>query len=211
MIVAAVLGVLYLAFVVWYGGHGTPMTQPEIDALFAKIAERAKNEPNPDGHLRDDLETLAASDDGNEFFMLNLIRYRAKATYPAGPEYAAYGDDPLEADARYARAIMPYLLRHGGLPVFLGEGEGRFLDEPGDTEWQRVVLVRYRSRRDMLEMVADLAGQSVGVHKWASIEKTQVFPVRPILSFVFVRGLVATVFIALGLALHFVVRSRGRG
>ena len=202
-LLAAGLAALYAALVLWYGGHGVPMTADERESLFARIAERAKNEPNPDGRLRDELRTLAASDDGNEFYMLNLIRYRPKALYPPG---YAYDDDALAADARYNRAIVPYLLRHGGVPVFLGEPQGRFLDEAGDAQWQRIAIVRYRSRRDLLEMVAELAGQNVAVHKWASIEKTQVFPVRPLFSLIFVGGLVAALFVLLGIALHFSLR-----
>lgn len=202
-ILAAVLVALYALFVAWYGGRGTPMTQAESDRIFATIAERAKHEPNPDGHIREDLRRLAASDDGNEFFMLNLIRYRPKAIYPAG---YTFDDDALAADARYSRAILPYLLRHGGVPVFLGEPQGKFLDEAGDPEWQRIVIVRYRSRRDLLEMVADLAGQDIAVHKWASIEKTQVFPVRAMFSLIFVRGLVAAVLVLFGSLLHLGLR-----
>ena len=202
-ILAAVMAAAYVAFVIWYGGHGKPLTVEETDRLFATIAERAKNDSTPDGRLRDELRTLAASDDGNEFYMLNLIRFRPKAIYPAGYHY---DEDALAADARYSRAIIPYLLRHGGVPVFLGAPEGRFLDEAGDPEWQRIAIVRYRSRRDLLEMVADLAGQNVAVHKWASIEKTQVFPVRSKFSLIFVRGLVAAVFGLLGLLLHLGLR-----
>jgi hypothetical protein len=198
----AIVAALYVAFLWWYGGRGEPLTAAETDALFARIAERATSEPNTDPRVREELRQLAATDDGNEFFMVNLIKFRPKALYPAGAgdgaHGAPYGDDPLAADARYNRAIIPYLLKHGGLPVFLGKPQGRFIDEAGDAEWDRVALVRYRSRRDMLEMVADLAGQNVAVHKWASIEKTQVFPVESPFNLVFVRGLVAVLFAGIG-------------
>lgn len=202
-VLAAVLLLAYAAFVAWYGGRGDPLTPAETDALFATIAERASREPNPDGHLRDHLRTLVASDDGNEFFMVNLIRYRAQAQYPPGYDFPG---NALDADLRYGRAIMPFLLRRGGVPVFVGEVQGRFLAEAGDADWQRVVVVRYRSRRDLLEMVAALAGRDVAVHKWASIERTQVFPVKPLFSFVAVRGFVATLLIALGLMVHVALR-----
>jgi hypothetical protein len=206
-ILLAALAALYLAFLAWYGGRGAPMTPEETDRIFATIAERAKHEPKnesiPDGKLREELRRLAASDDGNEFFMLNLIRYRPKAVYPAG---FSYDDDARAADRRYSKAIIPYLLRHGGLPAYIGEPEGRFLDEAGDPEWHRVVLVRYRSRRDMLEMVADLAGQNVAVHKWASIEKTQVFPTRAEFSFISVRMFVGVQLALLGLLLHAILK-----
>lgn len=210
-ILVATFVAIYLAFIAWYGGHGTPLASGEADALLAQIHARASNDAAPDGRLFEELKQLVASDDGNEFFMLNLINYRAKALYPAG---SGYGDDPLEADARYNRAIAPFLLKHGGVPVFLGTPQGRFIDEAGDTQWQRVAIVRYRSKRDLLEMVLDLAGQNVAVHKWASIEKTQVFPVKALFSFVSVRGAVGVAFLALGLLLHFALRAipayRGR-
>ncbi|HZP12424.1 MAG TPA: hypothetical protein VFB36_08390 [Nevskiaceae bacterium] len=204
-----VLAALFAAFVFWYGGHAKPMTQAESDAIFAKIAEHAKNEPNTDPHIRDELHELAAQDDGNEYFMVNLIKYRAKALYPdtyTGPR----ADDPLEADALYNRAIAPYLFKHGNVPVFLGKPQGRFIGEAGDEQWDRVAIVRYRSRRDMLEMVADLAGQGVAVHKWASIEKTQVFPTATIFSLVFVRGLVAAILVLIGLIVHIALKGGPR-
>lgn len=203
-VLAAVLLALYAAFVAWYGGSGSPMTPAETDALFATIAERASKEPNPDGHLREHLKALAAQDDGNEFFMVNLIRFRDQAQYPPGHDYPG---DARDADARYNAAIAPYLLKYGAVPILLGTPQGRFLDEPGDTtDWDRVAIVRYRSRRDLLRMVGDLAGQGVAVHKWASIEKTQVFPIQPIFSFAAVRGAVAALLLLIGLVLHFALR-----
>lgn len=202
-VLAASLLAIYGAFVLWYGGRGEPLTPAETGRLLEKIAERASREPNPDGHLRDHLRTLVASDDGDEFFMVNLIRYRKQALYPPGRDFPG---NALDADLRYGRAIMPYLLRHGGVPVFLGEVQGAFLEEAGDARWQRVAVVRYRSRRDLLEMVADLAGRDVAVHKWASIEKTQVFPVKPLFSFVAVRGFVALLLAGFGLMAHLILR-----
>lgn len=202
-VLAGALALLYALFVLWYGGRGEPLTQAEIEELFATIAERASLEATPDGHLRDHLRTLVASDDGREFYMVNLIRYRAQAQYPPGYELPG---NALDADLRYGRAIMPYLLKHGGTPVFLGDVQGRFLHEAGHQDWDRVAVVRYRSRRDLLEMVAELAGRNVAVHKWASIEETQVFPVKPLFSFVAVRGFVAAVLLGLGLVIHLALR-----
>ncbi len=203
-----VLAIIFSAFACWYGGHGKPMTQAESDALFAHIAEGAKNEPSSDPRLRDELHQLASSDDGNEFFMVNLIKYRTKALYPdnyTGPR----ADDPLEADALYNRAIAPYLLKHCNFPVFLGKPEGRFIDEAGDMQWDRVAIVRYRSRRDLLEMVGDLVGQGVAVHKWASIEKTQVFPTASLFTFAFARGIFAAILFVIGVALHVLIGRKG--
>lgn len=202
-ILAGGFAALYIAFLAWYGGHGTPLTPAERDAIFARIDAQAAKEPLRNGKLREELQRIVEHDDGNEFFMLNLIRYREKAAYPAG---YAYGDDSHEADTRYNKAIAPYLIRHAAHPIFLGDAAGRFIDEAGDTEWQRVAIVRYRSRRDMLEMVAELAGRDVAVHKWASIEKTQVFPTNVLFSFAFVRGSIAALLAVIAFTLHFALR-----
>ena len=39
------------------------------------------------------------------------------------------------------------------------------------------------------------------MHKWAAIEKTHVFPVKPLISLVFVRGAVAALLILVGTTL----------
>lgn len=201
-VLAALLLVVYAVFVLWYGGNGKPMTQQEKDEIFARLAESAKVGGSADPHARDALLRLAETDDGKEFFMVNLIRFRQKAVYPAGLNY---GDDAMEADARYNAAVVPALIKHGGVPVFLGAPEGQFLTEAGDTEWQRVAMVRYRSRRDLLEMCVDLASNNSAVHKWAAIEKTQVFPVSSPFNLFFVRGFVAVLVGMIGLLAHFIL------
>ena len=52
-------------------------------------------------------------------------------------------------------------------------------------------MIRYRSRRDFIRSVSAVVGKNVMVHKWAAIETTHVFPVRPMFSFIAVRGTAA--------------------
>lgn len=207
-LITSTLLLVYLAFLAWYGGRSTPLTPQETEAYIAEIRQRGEAAGHVvNGNLLEELRRLAASDDGNEYYMLNLIRFRTKAQYPPG---SPWGGDALEADARYSRAMMPLLFKHGAHPLMLAAPQGRFMDEAGDTEWSRIALVRYRSRRDMLEMIVDIAALDIGVHKWASIEKTHVFPVRSMFDLFAVRGLVAVVLIALGMALHALLRRRAR-
>jgi hypothetical protein len=201
-VLVLVLGAVYLLFLIWYGGRGRPLTAEETEHWLRLIQERAKDEYQTTPGLLDELRRLAQSDDGREFYMCNLIRFRPQPLYPPGNDYPG---GVMAADARYNKAIIRALLRNHSLPVFVAKVKGAFIDEPGDTEWQRVAFVRYRSRRDMLKMILSVADQNVGVHKWASIEKTQVFPVEGKLSLIFVRGAVASVLAALGLALSFLL------
>lgn len=207
---AVLLAALYVVFWIWYGGDGEPLTQEEIDAFLAAVAARAEARGiEPDRDLIDAFRTLAEQDDGREFYMVNLMRYRERALYP---EDSGYGDDVQAAAARYSRAILPALLRRGSLPILVADWQGTFLQPEGADVWDQVGIVRYRSRRDMLEMAASLARGDGGIHKWASIEKTHVFPVEPVLDLVFVRGAVATLLTAIGVCVHVILRfvSRGR-
>ena len=203
---AALLLLVYLAFLGWYNGHAVALKPAEIDGYISRIRSIAKAAGiTPDENLVNELRQLAASDDGKEFFMLNLINYHQQAQYPAGSGFSGTG---LEADERYNRAIVPLLLKHGGHPVFLGTPMGRFIDQVGDVHWQRVALVRYRSRRDLLKMVTDVAAKPIAIHKWASIEKTQVFPVSSFFNLIQVRGLIAVLLVMVGFATHLLLRGR---
>ena len=113
------------------------------------------------------------------------------------PEGSSFGDDPLAANDRYNRAIIPLLLKHGGHPVFLGQVQGRFIHPDSADDWDQVGIVRYRSRRDMLKMAIEIVGLGVDIHKWASLEKTQVFPVKPIVNLMLIRAMATLILVAL--------------
>ncbi|RPH59255.1 MAG: hypothetical protein EHM81_08570 [Chloroflexi bacterium] len=179
---------LYLIFLFWYGGRGKPLTQVEVESLLAEMKRRAGKKSQPaESPLLDQFRELTKNDDGREYYMVNLLKFRQKALYPAG---SPFDDDPLAANARYSRAILPLLLKHGAHPVFLGQVQGRFLHPVGADDWDLVGIIRYRSRRDMLKMAVEVAGLGVDIHKWAALEKTQVFPVRPYIHIAFVRAAV---------------------
>jgi len=188
-ILIAVFGALYAIFLVWYGGKGKPMSPEEVEDRLADMLARAGKgaEVSP---ILDNFRELARNDDGREYHMVNLMRFRDKALYPPG---SPSDDDAMAANARYNRVIVPALLKHGGFPVYLGAVQGRFIHPDAADDWDQIGIVRYRSRRDMLKMAADLAGSGADIHKWAALEKTHVFPVKPLVNLVFVRVSVAVV------------------
>ncbi len=189
LIIAVVFVLLYIAFLFWYGGKGKPLTAVEVDALLAEIKKRAgKQDSEEESPILQQFRDLTQNDDGQEYYMVNLLKFRKKALYPEG---SSFGDDPIAANDRYNRGIIPLLLKYGGHPVFLGQVQGRFLHPKHADDWDQVGIVRYRSRRDMLKMAVEIAGLGFDIHKWASLEKTQVFPVKPLVSLFFVRGAVA--------------------
>lgn len=172
------------------------MSAQERDTLLAEL-QTSDNSPHSQAAL-DEVRELMASDDGKEFVMQNLVRYRPKALYPVGHHF---GDDPRAADQRYARAIAWPLLRRGNLILMVARRTGNFVVPEGADAWHYVALVRYRSRRDFLKFAIAANQADSFIHKWAAIEKTHIFPVRPVISLFAVRTLVGLLLICIGLIL----------
>jgi hypothetical protein len=196
MIIVLALLALYVLFLWWYGGRGKPLTQAEI-AEFERVLGQLSRDTQ--GQSTSELVSrLAANDDGCEFVMHNLVRYRAKALYPPGH---AYGDSARDADKRYGRAVLLPLLRCGAMPIFLARCAGSFVQPEGSPPWNYVAMVRYRSRRDFLRFAVAIESQDIAVHKWAAIEETHITPLKPLASLTFVRGAVGVIMAILGLGL----------
>jgi hypothetical protein len=140
------------------------------------------------------MDSLIEGDDGDEFIMVNLIKFRAIATYPSGSPWADE-TDPMLANSRYSEAILPLLLKRASLPILTSSVNGKFINDGGDNEWDMVALVRYRSVRDMVGMMLEMSTMDITDHKWAAIEMTQVFPVKPRLSLISLRLILAMILV----------------
>lgn len=116
------------------------------------------------------------SDDGRPFYMINIQDFRTQAVYPDGqyPEI----EDASEAARLYGQGVVPQLLLRGSYPMFMAAPMQTLLKTmPADTaRFEDIAIVRYRSRRDFLDMMASEPFQSVLIHKWASLEGTIVLP-----------------------------------
>ncbi len=187
-ILVIALALFYGAFWIWYGGAGRPLSPQEIEHYFALLDERA--EEGGSGGLRARLEDWARKDDGREFLMVNLMDDPA---------------DPRAAEA-YNAMILPALIRRGGFPVFISRPFATFIQPDGMEEWDQVAIVRYRSLRDLFEMVTAPETKDIQHLKEASVSKTQVFPTHVVFSFVWVRFIVGALLVALGAAVHSVLR-----
>ncbi len=90
------LVLLYLAFLFWYGGKSTPLSETEVESFLAEMKRRAGKQPQEDeGPIMGEFRQLAKSDDGREYYMVNLLKFRQKALYPDG---SPFGDDPMAAN-----------------------------------------------------------------------------------------------------------------
>ena len=192
-VIVVSLTLFYVFFWFWYGGNGQPMSPQEIEEALGKLQS---TDPARDNSAEiEDLRDLLASDDGKEFVMQNLVQYRAKALYPEGSHF---GDDPREADKRYGKSIIGDLLRYGNLVIFIARKSGNFVTPDDADAWHYVAMVRYRSRRDFVRFATRANQADKFMHKWAAIEKTHVFPVKPLISLFAVRTLLALALFCVG-------------
>lgn len=168
---------IYLMFWAWWGGRSRPLSADELQEGMAQLQAVASG-PDSLTHL-EDVRQLLAQDDGREFVMFNAVRHRAQAQYPAG---SGFGPSAREADERYGKLIIGPLLRRACVPMFIARRSGQFVNDAGVPDWNYIAMVRYRSRRDFLHFALEIERRGISVHKWAAIEQTHIFPVRPIVS-----------------------------
>lgn len=115
--------------------------------------------------------TMAPEDDG-PVWMVNLMKYREEAAYADGTK----GVSGREADDRYAPVKI---LREIGAEIpFFGDV---IMTPWGDgTQWDRVAVVKYPTRRSFLEMQNRKDFQAKHEHKDAGMEFTFVIGCQPL-------------------------------
>jgi len=190
MITLVVFALLYASFLYWYGGRGKPLAPAEVEQFAKALAACAT--PERRANTAREVHDFARGDDGREFYMMNLARYRQAAAYPHGQGHTT---DARAADRRYGRLIFPKLLRRASIICFVGPRVASLIDYAGAPRWDYIALVRYRSRRDFLDFALEIESQGISMHKWAALEETHVFPVRPFINAIWVRSLVGGAFL----------------
>lgn len=205
MIVWGTLALTYIAFLGWHQPRTEPLTGIEVERLLATLPDSGGRDLSvAEGFVR-----FLSEDDGEPFFMLNLIEYR---------DEVAYADDVpnpaltvTAANETYGRAVVWEQLKRGSYPAFMFEPRGLLLNsyDPEVGAFDHAVLARYRSRRDFLDMIMSPEFDAAQKHKWASVERTLVVPVSP-MAIVTPGSVVPALLAMLGLSLTALTGRRQR-
>ncbi len=199
-----VILLLYAVFHFWYGGNGSPLSADEVEHYAARAREMA----GPEAEER--FRKFASSDDGKQFVMVNLNKYRERTKYRDGREV---DQSPREVEQLYLADVVPKLLVRACHPVIVVDpiltiaGEGEF----ERTDWERIALARYRSRRDFLEIMLESNWEEGGQHKWAALERTHTMPTVPRLWGVGIRVVPFLLLLCVGLLLDRIFGARRSG
>lgn len=164
---------LWGLFTFWYTDFGGPLTEVEIAAALKTMGEREAEVET--------IQTLRAfmeSDTGGDFVMVNLLQMN--------PHPPAVGGAPAGADADalmgiYMEHMLPQMFLRGSHPALFADVVNLAVDLAGIENaeyWDSIALVRYRSRRDFMEIVLHPETGARHEFKLAALAKTIAVPME---------------------------------
>jgi hypothetical protein len=172
-----ILLIFFIAFSAWYDGWWiSKLTPKDGAALFEALSGSRSENQLSTAINRDSVEAFVQTDDGRPFYMLNILKYEDIDLNAQNAD-----TDPTGLDDDYASVVFPLLLKRASHPVLVSSPMHTFSLPTIDEEWDDIFIMRYRSRRDLLEVVTSETFQEAWVHKLDSVEKTVVIPSSPIL------------------------------
>ena len=116
-------------------------------------------------------QLVADSADDAPLVMINLLRFRDLAAYPAGSDAAPCSG--REAYQRYGAHVTPMLAEAGGRILWFGSVKQTFIGPEGE-HWDEAILVQYPSRKAFLAMVSRPDYQKIGVHRTAALADSRL-------------------------------------
>ncbi len=173
-LLSVLLVVAYIAFWLWYTPLKGPLEPAEVEQYMEFFVDRGS-----DAESQHRLRHFLESDTGDDFIMFNVIELREPPSQIEGVEPTDNAQDVL---ANYMEYMWPALLRRACHPVLMGTASADALDTWGveaTPKWSQGAAMRYRSRRDMMEITTNPAFQGRHDFKLAAMLKTVAFPTDP--------------------------------
>ncbi len=166
--------VAYAMFFTWYTNLSGPLTETEIQAVLKRMGTHSTT---PGATAR--LEKFMREDDGREFFMLNASQQRDK---PLRVGDVRVGESSQSVANRYSSYMLKTLIRRACLPIFAGRAVMPGMEAHGASnlgDWTHGAVMRYRSRRDLIEVISNPDFQGQYRYKMAALKKSMAFPTQP--------------------------------
>ncbi|MFT4518456.1 MAG: hypothetical protein ACI9JM_000837 [Halioglobus sp.] len=157
---------VYAVFWWWYVGMRTKLTSEEVAATMGLFGDDGEWTEQQLKNLRNFL----SKDDGKDFVMVNLLLLNSPARESR---------KKLEA---YQKIFLGALLRKAGHPVLVARAASGNIENVAsdqDEGWGAAGMIRYRSRRDFMEMLPATVGSEHHGLKLAALERTFAFPASP--------------------------------
>jgi hypothetical protein len=154
--------VFFFSLLYWYQWSAHTLSGDEIDTYLSKIEAQTQT---PGGrHDMVALRGFLESDDGHPIYTINLYKFHKQAAYPAESGFTGTGEQAYD---RFSKVMISLMAERGSHPIY----GSSWVDTSSD--WDRIVVVRYRSRRDLVDLFATDTFAEASLHKWASIREHQ--------------------------------------
>jgi uncharacterized protein (DUF1330 family) len=112
------------------------------------------------------MKEFTEGDINTPIYMVNLLKFKNKAEYEDGRKTNLSGE---EAYAIYGLEVMEHLKKIGGESIFSGVVNRLMLGEVEEL-WDWIAVVRYPSRKAMLEMITNPDYLESEKHRSAGLE-----------------------------------------
>lgn len=165
---------LYGLFRAWYDNWRKPLSTQEVEHYMRQV----QTSPGAEHTDPQVLRQFLARDDGKEFVMCNLVRLHDQ---PVAHPLTGVMTPPRQLIQEYFRPFAVTLFLHGGHPVVTSRKVAGYIDSwnvPPDPGWTMVGMMRYRSRRDMMELTLNQRFMNAYPFKAAAVEQTYSFPTQ---------------------------------
>jgi uncharacterized protein (DUF1330 family) len=122
---------------------------------------------------RDQFDAFKSLDRDQPIEMLNLVKLRDRARYPADHPLAAENLSGEDAYALYGRDSGPVFQKVGGSILWRGSFETMLIG-PTDERWDHVFIARYPTAHAFMAMVTDPDYRKAVVHRQSAVETSRL-------------------------------------
>ncbi|MCA8900263.1 MAG: DUF1330 domain-containing protein [Hyphomonas sp.] len=126
----------------------------------------------------DQMKAFATDAHDGPIVMINLLKFKPKAEYPADAPEHGDGATGQQAYARYGAGLAEFTGEPQiGLKMLYSGPVARFFIGEGD--WDMVAVVQYPSRKHFVTMTQDPRYQAAHRHRDAGLDHQQLIETRP--------------------------------
>jgi uncharacterized protein (DUF1330 family) len=122
--------------------------------------------PNKDQFL----ELASAADEG-PVVMLNLLKFKERASTGGGTGRSEYG--------KYSDAVIEMVEARGGKVIWLAQADQVLIGDTVTNDYDSVALVQYPSRKAFIEMVTTPEYEQAHEHRDGGLDRTVVIACTP--------------------------------
>jgi len=101
---------------------------------------------------QDQIDTFLKTSSDAPIYMVNLLKFKTRATYKDGEDISGQA-----AYQRYAKAFSDYVRPHGVESIYSGKQFATLIGK-GDAQWDAVAIVKYPSAKLMIELTSSEIG-----------------------------------------------------